>query len=92
MANEVARIDQNDRPTMLAYDESTSTIEKVRCDAVFDYLEIYIAGSNSDTFTTVGSAKIDENDNCTLLGYNETTGLVEALRGDSDGSLLVTFV
>lgn len=93
MANQAtAKIDQNDKPTLLGYNETTSAPEAARVDAVLDYLELYVVGASSGTYTVLDRAKIDENDNATLLGYNETTGLVEALRCDDDGNLLVTFV
>ena len=88
----VAQIDENDRPTMLAYNETTSAPEAIRCDAVFDYLEVYIAGNASGTYTAMNRAKIDANKNPTLLGYNETTGLVQALRCDDNGNLLVKLI
>lgn len=93
MANlAVAQIDQNDRPTMLAYNETTSAPEAIKCDAVFNYLEVYLASTASGTYTAIDRAKIDANENPTILGYNETTGLVQALRCDDNGNLLVTLV
>lgn len=84
-----AKIDQNDRPTLLAYNETTLAPEAIRVDAVFDYLEIYGAGTSGMNPTSITNAKIDGNDNATLLGWNDTTGQIEALRCDSNGYLLV---
>lgn len=93
MSNQAtALIDQNDKPTMLAYNETTYAPEDVRCDAVLDYLEIYNVGAGSGTYTAINNAKIDGNYNATLLGWNDTTGQIEALRCDSQGNLLVKFV
>lgn len=93
MSNQsTAKIDQNDRPTLLAYNDTTSAPEALRVDAVLGSLEIYHSGSGSGTYTTLDHAKIDANHNATLLGYNDTTGQIEALRYDSNGGLLVKFV
>lgn len=93
MANQATgKIDQNDKSTLTAYNNTTSAPEAMRCDAVLNYLEIYVAGTASGTYTAINRAKIDANENSTLLGYNETTGLVEALRCDSNGNLIVTLV
>lgn len=93
MSNQAtAKIDSNDKPTLLAYNPTTSAPEAIRCDAVLDYLEIYVSGTASGTYTAINRAFIDGNDNATLLGWNETTGQVEALRCDSSGNLLVTIV
>lgn len=93
MSNQAtAKIDANDRPTLLAYNETTSASEAVKVDAVLGYLEIYNMGAGSGVYTALNRAKIDANEHPTLLGYNETTGLVEALRCDSSGNLLVKFV
>lgn len=93
MANQAtAKIDQNDKPTMLAYNTTTSTTEAIRVDAIFGALEVYNSGAASGTYTAINHAKIDGNDNATLLGWNDTTGQIEALRCDSNGNLLVKFV
>jgi len=93
MSNQAtAKIDQNDKPTLTAYNETTSAPEAVCCDAVFDYLQIYIMGNASGTYTALDHAKIDANHNPTMLAYNETTSLVEALRCDDNGYLLVKFI
>lgn len=87
-----AKIDNNDKPTLLAYNEITSAPEALRCDPIFDAIEIYNVGSGSGIYTAINRAFIDGNDNPTLLGWNETTGQIEALRSDEFGNLLVTFV
>ena len=92
MNQNTAKIDQNDKGTLLAYNETTGAPEAVRVDAVLGALEIYTAGSSSGTYTGVYRAKIDGNDNATLLGWNDTTGMIEALRCDDNGNLLVIVV
>lgn len=87
-----AKLDSNDRPTLLAYNETTSAPEAIRCDPIFNYLEIYTTGIASGTYTAINRAKIDSNDRPTLLAYNDTTGLMEAIRCDDNGNLLVTLV
>jgi hypothetical protein len=84
-----AKIDQNDKPTWLAYNETTGLVEPVYCDPITNELLIYIVDSDSNTPTTLNTAKIDANDKPTELGYNETTGLVEALRCGTGGELLI---
>ncbi len=90
MAN--ARIDQNDKPTWLAYNETTGFAEPVRVDAVLGYVEIFGVTPDNNIPTAINRAFIDENDRPTLSAYNETTGLVEALRCGSAGELLVKIV
>jgi YD repeat-containing protein len=90
MSNQsTAKIDANDKPTLLAYNETTGITEAMNCDAVLDYLEVFGASVGSGTYTPLNNAKIDGNDNATLLGWNDTTGQVEALRCDDNGNLLV---
>lgn len=90
MSNQsTALIDENDKPTLLAYNETTSAPEAMRVDAVFDALEIYGTGTSSANPSAINRALIDENDNPTLLAYNETTGLVESVRCTDEGYLLV---
>lgn len=84
-----AKIDVNDKPTWLAYNDTTGLVETVYTDPVTGALLIFAVSTDSNTPGTLNTAKIDANDNATLLGYNETTGLVEALRCGTDGSLLV---
>lgn len=90
MAN--ARIDQNDKPTWIAFNETTGLTEPVRIDPIFGAIEVFGVAADANTPTALNSAKIDGNDNATLIGYNETTGLPEALRSGIDGSLLVKIV
>lgn len=93
MANlSTAKIDANDKPTLLAYNATTLNPEAAKVDAVFNYLEIFNAGVGTGTYTALNRAKIDANDNATLLAYNDTTGQMEALRCDSNGNLLVIIV
>lgn len=87
-----ARIDENDKPTLLAYNETTGTPEPVRVDSVLGALLIFGVATDSNTPTTINRAFIDENDNPTLLFYNETSGLPEAGRCGVNGELLITSV
>ncbi len=89
MTINTAKIDQNDKPTLIAYNETTGLTEPVRVDPVFGAIEIFGVAADSNTPTTLNTAKIDGNDNWTLLGYNETTGLPEAVRCGTDGSILI---
>ena len=84
-----AKIDQNDTKSWLAYNETTSAPEAVRCDSVLDYTEIYVIGNASGTYTAINNAKIDQNHAKTKLLYNDTTGQIECARCDTDGNLLV---
>lgn len=86
----VAQIDQNDKPTWLAYNETTGLVEPVMCDPVTGSLYIYVVAADSNTPTAINRALIDSNDNATQIGYNDTSGLIECLRCGTDGSLLVT--
>lgn len=93
MANQTtAKIDSNDAKTLLAYNETTSATEAVRCNASTDYLELYVVGSASGTYTTKNNASIDGDHAKTKLLYNETTGLTECARCDTDGNLLIKIV
>lgn len=83
-------IDENDKPVLLAYNETTGLVESVRVDPVTGAIECFGVTDDGGTYTALNNAKIDGNDNSTLLGYNETTGLVEALRCGSNGELLIT--
>lgn len=85
-------IDSNDKPTLLAYNETTRLVEPVRVDAVLGALEIYGVIPDTNTPTSINRAFIDANDNPTLTGYNETSGLIEALRCGTAGELLITSV
>lgn len=84
-----AKIDQNDRPTWLAYNETTGLMEPVQVDSVTGAILVYGVTYTGGTFTAIQNAKIDANDKPTLLGYNETSGLTEALRCGNSGELLV---
>ncbi len=86
----VAQIDQNDKPTWLAYNETTGLVETVACDPITNALYVHIDAASGNTPATLNTAKIDENDKPTELGYNEDSGLSEALRCTDDGTLLVT--
>lgn len=87
-----AKIDTNNKPTMLAWNDTTSAPEAIRVDPIFDYLEVDVVGTNSGVYTAINRAFIDGNNNATLLGWNDTTGKLEALRCDSNGALLVKFI
>lgn len=84
-----ARIDQNDKATLLAYNETTGLVEPIRVDPVLGYVEVFAVPYVSGTYTTVDRAKIDQNDRPTLSAYNETTGQVESLRCGSNGELII---
>lgn len=86
----VAKIDENDKPTLLAYNETTGSVESMRVDAIFGALEMYAINIATSVPSSLKNAKIDGNDNPTLLGWNETTGQIEALRCDDSGNLLIT--
>lgn len=87
-----ARIDQNDKSTWLAYNETTGLVENVRVDPVTNALLIYIERWDGTTPTALNRAKIDANEKQTVIGYNETSGLIEAMRCTTDGYLLVKAV
>ena len=87
-----SRIDQNDKGTMLAQNDTTGLTERWRVDPTLNYLEVFLVTDDGLTPTTLNTAKIDANDKATLLAFNETTGLPEALRCDSNGVLKVTMV
>lgn len=82
-------IDSNDKPTLLAYNDTTGLVEPIRVDSTFGYLEVFGVAADSNTPTTINRAFIDANDNATLTAYNETTGQIEALRCGINGELLV---
>ena len=82
-------IDANDKPTLLAYNETTKLVEPVRVDPVTGALLVFAVADTGLTYSTLNNAKIDGNDNATLLAYNETTGLIEALRCGASGELLI---
>lgn len=86
----VAQIDSNDKPSWLAYNETTGLVETVYCDPITNALYVYRVEADGNTPTTLNTAKIDANDYPTQLGYNETTGLTEALRCTDGGALLIT--
>ena len=87
-----AKIDANDKPTWLLYNETTGLPEPACVDPTTGALLVYAVPTDSNTPATLNTAKIDANDNATLLGWNETTSLVEALRCGNDGSLLIISV
>ena len=85
-------IDSNDKPVLLAYNETTGLVEPVRVDPTLGYLEVFGVTADSNTPTAINRAFIDANDNATLTAYNETTGLIEALRCGTGGELLIVSV
>ena len=87
MAN--AKIDVNDKPTWIAYNETTGEVEPVACDPVTGALYVHLVTQSVTLPTSLQNAKIDANENSTQLGYNETTGAIEAMRCASSGELLV---
>lgn len=82
-------VDENDKPTWLAYNEITGLVEPVRVDPTLGYLEVFGVAADANVPTAINRAFIDGNDNATLTGYNETTGLIEALRCGTGGELLI---
>lgn len=83
-------IDENDKPVLRAYNETTGLVESVRVDPVFGAVEIFGVAPDSNTPTAINRAFIDANENSTLTAYNETAGLIEALRCGTNGELLIT--
>lgn len=88
----VAQIDSNDKPTWLAYNETTGGVESVYCDPITNALYIFGVASDANTPTALNRARIDANDYPTQLAYNDTTSLPEAMRCGTDGSLLAIIV
>ncbi len=86
----IARIDNNDKPTWIALNDTTGLPETVYVDPITNSLLIYIVSDANGTPTDLNTAKIDANDKPTELAFNETMGLVEALRCGSGGELLIT--
>ena len=82
-------IDANDKPTLLAYNDTTGLVEPVRVDPVTGALEVFAVAADANTPTAINRAYIDANDNSTLIGFNETSGLIEAIRCGVGGELLV---
>lgn len=88
----VAQIDSNNRPTWLAYNETTGLVETVYCDPITNALYVYGVAPSGNAPITLNVAQIDANDKPTALGYNATSGLTEALRCTDGGALLITIV
>lgn len=86
----VAKIDQNDKPTWLAYNDTTGLPETVYTDPVTGALLVYLVASDANLPTTVNRAAIDANDHATALAYNYTSGQTEALRCGIGGELLIS--
>lgn len=84
-----AKIDANDKPTILLYNQTTGLVETAYTDPITGAVLIYIVATDANTPTTLNTAKIDANDRATFLGFNQTSGLTEALRCGTDGSLLI---
>ena len=88
----VAKIDSNDKPTWLAYNETTGFVEPVRVDPITGAVLVFGVAPDANIPTTLNVARTDANDYPTQLGYNEVSGLVEALRCGDGGELLVKLV
>ncbi len=88
----VAQIDQNDKPTWLAYNETTGLVETVYCDPITNALYVYGVTADGNSPTTLNTAQIDANGKPTELGYNETSGLTECMRCTDEGALLINIV
>ncbi|HWA06768.1 MAG TPA: hypothetical protein VG961_09485 [Ignavibacteria bacterium] len=84
-----AYIDENERNTLTAWNETTGEIEPLYVDPVTGALLVYAVSISSPTVTAFDRAGIDDNSRNTLSAWNDTTGSVEALRCDSSGNLLV---
>ena len=87
-----ASIDENDKPTLLAYNETTEEVGPILVDPVLGCVEVYGVPYVAGTYTSTTNAKIDENENSTLLAYNDDAGLIENLRCGTNGELLITRV
>lgn len=86
-----ARIDQNNRNVLTAYNETTGQIEPVRIDAVLDAVLVFGVADTGGIFTTLNNAKIDGNSRNTLSTWNEK-GRIETSRCSNNGELLVISV
>ena len=84
-----ARIDENDKPTWLAYNETTGEVEPVAVDPDTGALLVLATPYSLQEPTAITTAKIDENENATLLAYNETTDTVECIRCTTDNEILL---
>ena len=82
-------IDDNDKPVMRAWNDTTGKVDYVYCDPVTNAILVYAVAPDGNTPTAIHRAFIDDNTNPTLTGYNETSGLIEALRCGANGELLV---
>lgn len=89
MSLDRAKIDQNDNPTWIAYNETTGGVEAVAVDPITNALYVFGVSPDGNTPTTLNNAKIDANDSATEIGYNDTSGEIEALRCGNNGELLV---
>lgn len=85
-------IDDNDKPVLLAYNETTGLVETVYVDPTLGAVLCFGVADEGGTFTDLNNAKIDDNENSTMLGYSEATDLPVALRCGSGGELLITSV
>lgn len=88
----VAAIDANDKPTIIAWNETTQLTERVYVDPTTGALLVFNTANTGSATTSLQTAKIDENDNATLLGWDDTSHEIEAMRCDADGNLLTILV
>ena len=84
-----ARIDDNDKPTLLAVNDTTGLPERVRVDPILNMVEVFLVADDGLIPSGIVNARIDQNDKDTMLAFNETTGLTECLRTDVNGVLKV---
>ena len=82
-----AQIDENDKPTLLAVNDTTGLPEPIRVDPVLGAVLMFAVGTPVGSPTSLNRASIDANDKDTLLGVNDTTGEIEALRCNDSGYL-----
>lgn len=87
-----ASIDQNNKNTWTAFNETTRQIEDCYCDPITGALLVFGVTPDGNALLSFARAAIDANNKGTAIGWNDTTNAVEALRCGTDGSLLVIAV
>lgn len=87
MANN--RIDNNQRGTWTAVNDTTGFVENIRVDPIFNAVLVYGISADANVPIALNNARIDANNRNTMTAYNETTGLIEAMRCGNGGELLI---
>ncbi len=87
-----AKIDANDKPVWLAYNETTGLLETPYVDPITGALYVHGVAESGNTPTAIDRAKIDANDKPSQIAYNEDTEEIEALRCTDAGALLITII